>query len=494
MNKLIIIGLGPGSEDHLTKSVLDILKNHTEIYLRTEKHPVLSYLLKTGVIFKSFDYAYEELESFDMVYDHIVEALIQKASEADIVYAVPGHPMVAENTVHKLLKACRDAGIETIVHPAMSFIDVLLSVVGADPIDGFKLLDALQMEEQKPDTKVANIITQVYDPFMAAEVKLHLMEYYDDEELIYVIRAAGVPELERVEKIPLYQLDRLDWIDYLTSIYIPKAVSPEKKYYNMNNLIDIMERLRNKDGCPWDIKQTHESLKSYLIEESYEVLDAIDLQDDDLLVEELGDLLLQVVFHSQIAKERQVFSIEDVIHGIADKLVFRHPHVFTENKANNCEEALESWEGQKREEKQIASITESMELIPKDLPALMKAYKIQKKAATVGFDWDRVEDVLNKVHEELQELQEAIREGNEKEIHSEAGDVVFSVVNLLRFYDVDPEEALRGTCQKFLDRFRYIEETAKTSGKELKDMNLDEMDILWEQAKKTMLNSKNIKK
>ena len=484
MNRITIIGLGPGSEDHLTKSALEILKGNDTVYLRTEKHPVVAYLVKEGISFSSFDYAYEENENFDMVYKHIVDRLIQLSKEKDIVYAVPGHPMVAENSVHMLLGASKAAGIQVAVHSAMSFIDVLLTAVGADPIDGFKLLDALQLEVQKPDNKVANIITQVYDKFMAAEVKLQLMDYYDDEAMIYVIRAAGVPGLERVEKIPLYQLDRLEWIDYLTSIYIPKSESLQKKYYNMNNLVDIMERLRNKDGCPWDIKQTHESLKSYLIEESYEVLEAIDLQDDVLLQEELGDLLLQVVFHSQIAKERQVFNIEDVIHGISDKLVFRHPHVFTENKANNCEEALESWEGQKREEKQIQSTIEAMELIPKNLPALMKAYKIQKKAAAVGFDWDKVEDVLNKVDEELQELQEAVKEGNKKEIHSEAGDLVFAVVNLLRFYDVEPEEALRGTCQKFMDRFRYVEEAAKAAGRELEGMTLEEMDILWEQAKK----------
>ncbi len=484
MKKIIVIGLGPGSEEHLTKGTMALLKGKERVFLRTEKHPVVSSLNSEGIGYESFDHIYEEKASFEEVYEEIVKALLERAMEEDIVYAVPGHPMVAENTVHGLLEAGRAQGVEVVVHPAMSFIDVLLPVVGVDPIDGFKLLDAHRMEEQRPDPEVANIITQVYDRFMAAEVKLRLMEYYDDEEMIYVIRAAGVPGLERVEKIPLYQLDRLDWIDYLTSLYIPKTALSQKKYYDMHNLVDIMERLRNKDGCPWDIKQTHESLKPYLIEESYEVLEAIDLQDDELLQEELGDLLLQVVFHSQIARERQAFSIEDVIQGIADKLVFRHPHVFTENRVSNSDEALETWEGQKRAEKQIESTIEAMELIPKNLPALMKAYKIQKKAAAVGFDWDMVEDVINKVQEELQELMEASREGNRQEIHNEAGDLVFAVVNLLRFYDVEPEEALRGTCLKFMDRFRYVEETAKESGRALKDMTLEEMDILWEQAKK----------
>ncbi len=484
MKKIIVIGLGPGSEAHLTKGAIEALKGKEKVYLRTEKHPTVSYLKSEAIGYSSFDHIYEEQSSFEEVYEEIVRVLLESAMKEDIIYAVPGHPLVAENTVHKLLEAGKAQGVAVVVQPAMSFIDVLLPVVGADPIDGFKLLDAHQMEAQRPDPAVANIITQVYDRFMAAEVKLRLMDYYDDEEMIYVIRAAGVHGLERVEKIPLYQLDRLDWIDYLTSLYIPKTTLTQKKYYDMNNLVDIMERLRNKDGCPWDIKQTHESLKPYLIEESYEVLEAIDLQDDQLLQEELGDLLLQVVFHSQIAKERQAFSIEDVIQGIAGKLVFRHPHVFTENRVNSSDEALETWEDQKRAEKQIESTIEAMERIPNNLPALMKAYKIQKKAAAVGFDWDRVEDVINKVHEELLELMAASKEGDRKEIHNEAGDVVFAVVNLLRFYDVEPEEALRGTCMKFMDRFRYVEEKAKESGRALKDMTLAEMDIFWEQAKK----------
>lgn len=482
MGKITVIGLGPGAKEHITLTALKEIENHERIYLRTIHHPTVT-LLKDRK-YEAFDTYYEALDSFDEVYDKIVSVLIKAANEGDVLYAVPGHPYVAESTVQRLTEAAKAQEIPLVVHPAMSFIDVMLPAIGLDPVGGFKLIDGLQLDKQEPDPSTANIITQVYDPFIASQVKLRLMDYYHDDQEIVVVKNAGIPTIQRVERIPLYQLDRLDWIDYLTSVYIPSIDTLEKKYYNMNNLIEIMERLRSKDGCPWDIQQNHKSLKPYLIEETYEVLEAIDLEDDFLLEEELGDLLLQVVFHSQIAKERQAFTMGDVIRGIAEKLIFRHPHVFKGAVANNQEEALIAWEERKREEKEITSYTESMRLIPKHLPALMKAYKIQKKAAEVGFDWNTLEETAGKIDEELKELREAIMEGAAEKIMGEGGDLLFAVVNLLRFLKVEPELALNMTSQKFIERFSHIEKTARNTGKDLNEMTLAEMDILWEEAKK----------
>ncbi|KAB3531851.1 bifunctional methyltransferase/pyrophosphohydrolase YabN [Alkaliphilus serpentinus] len=484
VGKITIAGLGPGSKEHLTLGVVEAIKNHNNLYLRTEKHPTVDYLVKEGINYKSFDDVYNQHESFDEVYQHICQYLLREAADRDILYLVPGHPYVAEYTVDLLVNQVKEKNIEIDVIPAMSFLDVLLPIVGLDPVAGFKLLDALQLDHQEPDPLVANIITQMYDSYVASEVKLKLMEYYDYQQEVFVIRAAAVPQLERVERLPLYQLDRVDWVDYLTSLYIPRIDSNQKRFYNMNNLIDIMERLRHKDGCPWDIQQTHETLKPYLVEEAYEVLEAIDLEDDLLLEEELGDLLLQVVFHSQIAKERGAFNIKDVIRGICEKLVYRHPHVFLDVKVEDSEGALDSWEEQKRQEKHIKSHTESMISIPKELPALMRADKIQRKAAKVGFDWDNPQDVINKIHEELQELLEAQEKGNPVEIKEEGGDLLFAVVNLLRFYKVEPEDALRSTINKFLKRFSYIEDKAKKMEQKLENMSLAEMDLLWEESKK----------
>ncbi|QUH19173.1 MazG family protein [Alkaliphilus sp. B6464] len=353
MGKITIVGLGPGGEEHLTIAIYEAMKKHNNIYLRTEKHPVVSYLKQEGINFKTFDYAYNKYEDFQEVYEHIASSVLEEAKKGDILYAVPGHPYVAESTVQLIVEGCKREGIERVVYPAMSFVDAMFMALEIDPVDGFQLIDGLQLDKQKPDPNIDNIITQVYDPFIASEIKLKLMNHYDDEQEIYVVKAAGVPNLQKIVKIPLFELDRLDWIDYLTTIFIKKVENCEKKYYNMNNLVQIMERLRSKEGCPWDIKQTHQSLKPYLIEESNEVLEAIDEEDDSSLEEELGDVLLQVIFHSQIAKERGAFQIEDVIRGICEKLIFRHPHVFGGQSADTVEDVAKIWAEQKMKEKHM---------------------------------------------------------------------------------------------------------------------------------------------
>lgn len=355
MSKVTIAGLGPGGREHLTLAVYEKLRNHNNIYLRTENHPVVSFLRDKGIVFETFDYAYDDCgyNKFEEVYEHIAESILEEAKKGDVLYAVPGHPFVAESSVQLILEGCKQEGIKNEVYPAMSFVDAVFMALEIDPIEGFQLLDGLQLGRQKPDSDINNLIAQVYDRFVASEVKLQLMRHYDDEQEIYVVRAAGVPHIQKIVKIPLFELDRIDWIDYLTTIFVPKVEISEKKYYNMNNLVEIMERLRSKEGCPWDVEQTHESLKPYLIEESNEVLEAIDLKDDDGLEEELGDLLLQVIFHSQIAKERGAFQLEDVVHGICHKLIFRHPHVFGDKSADTEEDVAEIWAEQKLKEKEL---------------------------------------------------------------------------------------------------------------------------------------------
>lgn len=354
MGKIIIVGLGPGGRQDLTLAGFDKLKESDNIYLRTEKHPIVEYLREEGLKFKSFDYVYDNCgyNKFEEVYQHIAEAVLQEARKGDVLYAVPGHPLVAERAVQLIIEGCKSQGIEREIYPAMSFIDAIFASLEIDPIEGFKLIDGLDLDRQKPDSNINNIVTQVHSSLTASQAKLQLMNYYHDEQEIYLIRGAGVPGLEKVEKIPLYQLDRIGWIDYLTSIFIPRVEKGPKKYYNMNNLIEIMEILRSERGCPWDVKQTHKSLKPYLIEESNEVIETIDNEDDLGLEEELGDLLLQVVFHSQIAKERGAFQMEDVINGISKKLVFRHPHVFGDKSAKTEEDVAKIWAEQKVKEKE----------------------------------------------------------------------------------------------------------------------------------------------
>ncbi len=248
--------------------------------------------------------------------------------------------------------------------------------------------------------------------------------------------------------------------------------------------IEIMKRLREPGGCPWDREQTPESLKPYLIEEAYEVLEAIDNGEPNKLKEELGDLLLQAVFHSQIASEKNDFTIEDVLKYLNEKLVRRHPHVFDDLKVNSSKEVLSNWEDIKKQEDNNRGNESVLSSIPKSLPALLYAYTLQKRAARVGFDWENADGALDKLGEEVKEFNEALTSGGKDAVEDEMGDILFSIVNVARFYKLHPEEALKKTCAKFINRFRYIEEKAKETDKKIEDMSLGEMDELWDESKK----------
>ena len=258
-----------------------------------------------------------------------------------------------------------------------------------------------------------------------------------------------------------------------------------KSEYNFQDLIELMSTLRSENGCPWDRAQTHKSIKENLIEETYEVLSAIDADDTENLCEELGDVLLQVVFHTQMAKEAGKFDINDVITALCRKLIGRHAHVFGDKKAADAGEALLSWDEAKSKEKGKQDREgKTLAGVPSNMPAILRSYKIQKKAAKVGFDWSSPEEVLGKVLEEVEELREAYREGNENKVHEEAGDLIMSAVNAARFLGVHPEMALNSTTDKFIRRFEYIEQVAEKDGKNVKQMSAKEMDDLWNEAKK----------
>jgi tetrapyrrole methylase family protein / MazG family protein len=259
-----------------------------------------------------------------------------------------------------------------------------------------------------------------------------------------------------------------------------------KEKYEFSELVDIMAFLRSSKGCPWDREQTHESLKTYLLEETYEVLETIDNNDKKNMREELGDLLLQVLFHSRIAEENGDFDINDVITDISRKMIMRHTHVFGKDKADTAEEVLDKWEAAKKKEKGIAKHTNILRNVPKNLPALMRSYKVQQKAAQVGFDWDNVKDAFKKVYEEINELNDVYRSKNVERIVDEMGDVFFALVNVCRFLNIQPEFALNQTINKFIERFAYIEKESTKKGQKLETMNLYEMDKLWNEAKSSL--------
>ena len=257
-----------------------------------------------------------------------------------------------------------------------------------------------------------------------------------------------------------------------------------KEKYDVNDLIDIVEILRSPEGCPWDREQDHKSIRRDFLEETYEVIEAINKDDRDMLLEELGDVLLQVVFHTQIEREKGAFELKDVADDVCKKMIERHPHVFGDVNAETSEQVLENWDAIKKRTKQQKSQTESMLSIPREFPALMRADKVQKKASKVGFDWDSADGAFQKVSEELKELQEAYADGNQEHIHEELGDLLFSVVNVSRFVKVDSEEALTNSTDKFIDRFSKVEKMADEKGLDMKNTDLAELDKLWDLAKK----------
>ncbi|OGX68646.1 MAG: nucleoside triphosphate pyrophosphohydrolase [Paenibacillus sp. RIFOXYA1_FULL_44_5] len=283
-------------------------------------------------------------------------------------------------------------------------------------------------------------------------------------------------------------MDRLERYGNMTVVWIPKTEREDIHNQSFERLHEIVGILRSPEGCPWDREQTHVSLKTHLIEEMYEVLETIDDDDPDHLCEELGDLMLQVMLHAQMEEETGTFSVYDVVAGLNAKLIRRHPHVFGMKSAENADEALQNWQAIKQEEKALKgeelSQPSILDGIPKDLPGLLKAWKMQKKAAKVGFDWERVEDVFLKVQEEIEELKEAGQQWNQQALTEELGDLLFAVVNLARFYKVDPEEAVTLTNRKFYRRFSYMEEQIRLNDKKMEHTSLIEMESLWQQAKK----------
>lgn len=480
MGKITIVGLGPGKFGLITLETWNKITSADKLILRTAIHPTVSEIDKQHISYTTCDEFYEHDASFEQVYNDIAAKIIAEAAQHDVVYAVPGSPLVAERTVVLIREKAQKANIELEVMAGMSFLEVLYQRLNIDPIDGLTILDACDLANLPDDDILTSlVITQVYDKRVASDTKLTLMDYYPEDFPITFVRNLSLPD-EEIRQIPLYELDRQEHIDHLTSIYLEKPPAHEQRF-DLTPLEDIIKTLRSPGGCPWDIVQTHKSLRRNLIEEVYEVIEAIDLENKDLLCEELGDLLMQIVFHARMAEEAGYFSMQDVIDGITEKLIRRHPHVFGDVSVKDAGEVLVNWEAIKRAEKKDRKSV--LDGVPKDLPALMASYKLQNKASKVGFDWPDIEPVWDKLTEEVRELEEATVEKSPEHIAEEVGDVLFTMVNLARFLKIDPELALNAANRKFRRRFSYIENQVKANHQKWEQLSLIELDDLWQQAK-----------
>ncbi len=480
MGSISIIGLGPSDGGLITRESWHLMEKAHLLRLRTEYHPAVRDIKAANIAFASYDYLYEQETSFDKVYAKICQEVLSCAEKGeDVVYAVPGSPSVAEKTVVLIRDAVKEKNIPLKIYPGMSFLELLYTRLNLDPINGLLVTDALDLEKQLINTSIGIVITQLYDIHTASEVKLTLMDNFPDDHKITLLYRLGLPD-EKICQIPLYELDRQEKIDYLTSLYVPGL--PDKQVqFTLSPLTDIIHTLRSPGGCPWDIIQTHKSLRRNLIEEVYEVVEAIDLKDPALLCEELGDLLMQIIFHARIAEETGLFSMQDVIDGITEKLIRRHPHVFGDVSVKDAGEVLLNWEEIKKQEKSDKKSV--LDGIPKDLPALISAYKLQNKASKAGFDWKNVEPVWEKLDEEIKELRAAVAGDSRENTEEELGDVLFTVVNLSRFLKIDAESALLNSNRKFRRRFSYVEQQATKDTKTWHDFTLEQLDGFWNEAK-----------
>jgi tetrapyrrole methylase family protein/MazG family protein len=481
MKQITVIGLGAGELDQLPLGLYRMLKNAKRLFVRTAEHPVLQELQAEGLLFESFDTVYEAHDEFEKVYKEIVETLISRAEEGPLYYAVPGHPLVAEQTVQWLIEAEKEGRIELNIVGGQSFLDPIFNALRIDPIEGFQLVDGTMFKRDDVKMNQHVLIAQVYDTYSASEVKLTLMEKYPDDYLVTIVTAAGTSE-ERLRTVPLFELDRAAELNNLTTVYVPPVTKMEDRLKEWSTFREIIAKLRAPDGCPWDREQTHESLKKYLIEEVHEFLQAVNDQDDDGMIEELGDVMLQVFLHAQIGEDEGYFSLEDVLYQISSKMIHRHPHVFGEVTVEDSEEVLRNWQQLKEQEKGSQS-KKVLEGQRRAESSLLTSYNFQKAVAKVGFDWPNVEGALEKFDEEWIEFKNELASGDQASRLDELGDVLFTLINVARFYGLSPEEAMIHANRKFESRFLEVEESVTKGKGEFNAYSLEELEAFWQQAK-----------
>ena len=480
--RVVIVGLGPGPRNTVTQATLEAIERIEVQFVRTKRHPTADLMPKAT----SFDSLYDTLPTFEDVYREITEAVVAAAlKHGEVLYAVPGSPLILESSVAQLRA---DSRVDVQVLPALSFLDLAWEALGIDPVNaGVRLIDGHRFALEASGERGPLLVAQVHADWVLSDVKLS-HESASGNEPVVLLHHLGLPD-QRVEHTTWQELDRVLPADHLTTLYIPQMAEPVAG--ELARLHQLARTLREQ--CPWDREQTHDSLIKHLIEETYEVVDAIESLDandpatDEALIEELGDLLYQVEFHATIAEQQGRFSMADVAKSIHDKLVRRHPHVFGDVVANSANDVVQTWDEVKRAEKKSADGAPSSTFtgVAKSGPSLQYATKIQKRAADVGFDWPNADGAFEKIIEESAEIRQAVALNSDPEtVRMELGDLLFSVVNLSRHLGHDAEQALRGASDKFRHRFEQVEQLALSRDIDLVHAPLEQLDALWDEVKK----------
>jgi tetrapyrrole methylase family protein/MazG family protein len=490
---LTIVGLGPGGADLLTREAHDVIAGAVELYVRTRKHPTVAELPFRGKL-RSFDAEYRRATAIEDVYEVIAARLVRLAGRpGGVVYAVPGHPLVGERSVQLALSRAREHGVATRVVAGLSFVEPTLAAAGLDPLAaGLQLLDAAAIVADRfgagggrqpfaersrwLDATQPALVAQLDSKRLAAGVKLVLLESYPPDHVVVLVRAG------QAEQLPLVALDRAR-VDHLTSLVVPPVARLED-LASFETLRYVVARLRAPGGCPWDREQTHEKLKRELLEEAYEAVDAIERGGESgdwtQLAEELGDVLMNLVLHTQIAAESEQFWLEDVLRGINAKLIRRHPHVFGDVSVSSTADVLANWDRIKRAEKGDRADASRLGDVPAALPALIRAQALQRRATRTGFAWPSIEGVWAKLEEEVAEVRAADSDAERAE---ELGDLLWMVAELANWLQVDAEEALRRATDKFVGRFRAMERLAAGRAARFEELGAARQIELWEIVK-----------
>jgi len=478
--QVTVVGLGPGDARFVTRQTVDAIRDIAPRFLRTSQHPSAHLVLDAPGGATTFDPLYESAGRFEDVYGAITDELVDAAvTHGHVLYAVPGSPLVLERSVRQLLLR---EDLEVEVLPAMSFLDLAYAALDIDPVEaGVRLVDGHEFTTAAVGDRGPLLVAHTHANWVLSDIKLAVDDAAGDEPVV-ILQRLGTPE-QAVVHTTWAELDRTVDADHLTSVFVPRLAAPVGA--ELVRFHQVARTLRER--CPWDQEQTHESLVRYLLEETYEVVDALQALDpadpatDDALVEELGDLLYQIEFHATIAEQEGRFTMADVARGVHDKLVRRHPHVFGDVDAADSATVLKNWDAIKREEKQRTSVFDG---VATSQPSLSYAHTVQRKAAKVGFDWPDVGGALAKIPEEAAELVEAAQSADHDAISEELGDLLFAVVNVARHLDVEPETALRAATQKFRRRFEHVERLARERAIDLHATDLATLDSLWDEVKK----------